>query len=347
LWAPWGVRNAVAVGNPVFPLATGTFGRGYFSALAEQRWVDGHSPEKHPPVPVPRDWTPPDNEPNRAWLAVRRVLSPGALGRLGPGLVVLGLVGAMVVLGSANRRSGRGAGLVGVLVVQVGLWVALAHGLPQRFLAPALVPLTLLAGEAVALVAARAGPLGRALSWALPACGCVAGLAGSWLHYDQAERWAVHGVDGARVARAVEPDVWALPAGSRVMLVGQATAFYMPPGTIYATTFDPHPLAEMARRGLSGEAMRAALEGMGVTHVLVHRREIARLRNSYGYPLLLSTEVASEALGGPIIAALAPLVELGLRPVKPTMTPTPGRTLYALPKAPSTAGTDGRLDPPR
>ena len=85
------------------------------------------------------------------------------------------------------------------------------------------------------------------------------------------------------------PPYWiahALPEGSRVLLVGDATGFYYPPGTIYATAFNVHPLEPLADK--PAPVILAALREMGVTHILVRWPEIWRLANTYGYPASLS-----------------------------------------------------------
>ena len=60
LFSPWLIRNTVHTGNPVFPLATKIFGRGHWSAESEQRWLNGHTPGVHPPVPAPPGWEAPE-----------------------------------------------------------------------------------------------------------------------------------------------------------------------------------------------------------------------------------------------------------------------------------------------
>jgi hypothetical protein len=82
-----------------------------------------------------------------------------------------------------------------------------------------------------------------------------------------------------------------LPAGSKVLLVGEAEAFYFPSGeveTVYATAFDAHPLAALALAVRAGEITHAEalarLRRRGITHLWVSWRELARLATTYGYP---------------------------------------------------------------
>jgi len=98
--------------------------------------------------------------------------------------------------------------------------------------------------------------------------------------------------NGAPVWRVAEMwrDLYGLPVESRPMLVGEARAFYLPSGTLYATAFDSHPLAEMIESGMSAEEILAELQARGVTHLYVNWAEIIRLALTYGYPASLAGE---------------------------------------------------------
>jgi hypothetical protein len=105
-----------------------------------------------------------------------------------------------------------------------------------------------------------------------------------------------------------------LPAGSRIMLVGEARGFYYPPGTIYATAFDAQPLAAMIDDGLSPSQIMERLRQMGVTHIWVNWGEIWRLAGTYGFPRSLSAELYDRWQSGrpPGLKIFDQLGELGL-----------------------------------
>ena len=304
LFSPWLIRNAAYTGNPVFPLATGAFGRGHWSVESEQRWVDGHGPQIKPPVPRPPAWkTPP--QPDRAEMFYAGFLVSQWFG---PILKLLAAAAVCVLIASTGAARPWDWALAGVLAVQLAVWTLWTHAMPGRFLVPAVVPMALLAGGLLArLVKVQRNPFRRKSSrpafgpWGLiPAAAVLAAAAGvnifvAYVAYRRATDPLppVHGSDGSRIA--VNDPRWkfayALRPDCRVLLVGEARGFYFPPGTIYATAFDSHPLARMADRGLGPAEVLAELRRMGVTHVWVHWLEIWRLAGTYGYPASLSAEL--------------------------------------------------------
>jgi hypothetical protein len=82
-----------------------------------------------------------------------------------------------------------------------------------------------------------------------------------------------------------------LPAGSKVLLVGNATAFYFPPDSVYATAFDDQLLDQFIRHGLSVQDILSRLKGLGITHIYVDWSEIFRLASTYGFPASLSEDL--------------------------------------------------------
>ncbi len=82
-----------------------------------------------------------------------------------------------------------------------------------------------------------------------------------------------------------------MPAGSKIMLVGDAKVFYFPHRTAYATVFNAQTLDEMIRQGLSPAAILARLREDGITHLWFDWYEIRRLAMTYGFPASLSAEL--------------------------------------------------------
>jgi hypothetical protein len=334
LFAPWLIRNAALTGNPVFPLATDIFGRGHWTLEAQQRWIQGHRPGNHAPVPEPIIRPSRAAPPSRLSQAIAGLAGP----LLNPLLVAAGLVSALwATIAWLRRRRPWPASLAVILAIQLAIWILATHELPPRFLSPALVVLCLLTGEALGALSRTFRPLPALAIILLIA---VMGLALSVRTYRLARGPVgyIEPIDPAQVARRTLEDIYRLPPDSRVLLIGEARAFYYPPGTLYATPFDAQVLLDV----LAGEASPAEqlrrMRQAGVTHILVNWREIRRLALTYGYPEPLSTDALLTAAPGqePRLGILHRLEPLGLVKVgqknAPGPRPEPMTTLYALPR---------------
>jgi hypothetical protein len=348
LLSPWLIRDAIATGNPVFPLATNIFGPGYLPVQEEQRWFAGHSPN-NPPVPIPPGWQEGDH-PSRVHMLIENFVTDIWFGPPVVAIVIVWLI--VLVVRRFVRRRGQGAtpppavgaqvcpatkgvaakvaatapagdtpsrawdwALFGVLAIQVALWVALTRGTPWRFLSPAIAEIALLAAGALAvLVPSRTTTSDRAQpksslkpsgaapkppsrtpgAWAeIAAVALLCALAGVnlWSTYSffRTDTGAIATLpwSGREIASQQSPYSIAagLPKGSKIMLVGEARAFYFPPGIVYATAFDPNPLAVAinASKGDPQELLRR-LRAAGVTHIWVNWAEMWRLAATYGLP---------------------------------------------------------------
>ncbi len=307
LFSPWLIRNAATVDNPVFPLATSVFGSGdYWSASSPQRsaelsrrWVDGHAPDKRPPVPTPRGWRMPP-QTSRLSRFYREFLSEDFFG---PVTIVLAGVGLCMLVAVKGKADPWEWSLVGTAAVQLAVWVWGTHEMPSRFIVPVIVPVVLLVGGMLARIylmqaspfARKTDPSGR--SWGVVAASILFILAVGTnmavaLMATTHTRTLVNGARGRDVAESLRSDL-KMPDGARPMLVGEARAFYFPSGTVYATAFNSHPLAEMIEQGLSAEEILAELQSRGITHLYVNWFEIIRLAGSYGCPASLADEPMS------------------------------------------------------
>lgn len=377
LQAPWLARNLAHTGNPVFPLATGLFGRGHWSAESQKRWVDGHGPEARPPVPVPRGWRAVPGR-TRLELFVGNFMTNEFFGRIS--MLIAGIAIALA-LADWKSTSAWDRALIGTLAGQLAVWCAFTHEMPWRFIVPAIGPVCLLAaGGLQRLSNLAANPFRRGatadsgpLPWGrVPAVGVLvtAAFVNLFTAYVIVEQDAlgkvVRPLPGEFIAAKVEwySDIASLPEASRVLLVGEAKAFYLPEGTVYATAFDSHPLAEMVEKGLKPGQIARRLREMGVTHILVNWQELWRLAPTYGYPASLSAGLYDQwrtGRQGRIEVLDALTATEGLRVVQqrwpggapasapgPTPAPDPPwdpfympqhwpvTTLYALPWAPAT-----------
>jgi len=329
-FAPWLVRNTVYTGNPVFPLATGLFGKAHWSDESARRWTDGHAPDKRPPVPQPPGW---QKGEQRSRLG--RFFDNFALSQwYSPMVVILALVALCALAARRGPPPWWDWSLAGVLAIQLAVWVLWTHEMPGRFLVPALVPLALLVGGMLSgLARVRENPFTHQLSprgpWGLPVAVAVfAGAAGVNLMtcygmYSQMvpadQRAAIPaGIPGELIQRELYLRYNDLPDDCRPLLVGDARAFYWPEGTVYATPFDAQPLLEVHRQSSGPEDMLRRLREKGVTHVVVNWSEIRRLAGTYGFPAGLSHELYERRLEGsaPGLAIIEQLKPHGLALVK-------------------------------
>ena len=159
--------------------------------------------------------------------------------------------------------------------------------------------------------------------------------------YSQNTSEPLHGICGEQIARnaPIWKDAHQLPQGAKILLVGDAKAFYFPPGTLYATAFDTHPLAAMIERGKTPGEIIDALGAMGVTHLWFDWPEIRRLATTYGYPPALSADLLLRPAGGqpPRLDILDAMSAGGLTISRHITPPHKDRpilvTIYALPAA--------------
>ena len=325
LFSPWLIRNAAATGNPVFPLATSTFGNGHLSVESAQRWRDGHAPGQHPPVPAPPDYQPPERRISRAarfsaFLFERPLLGHPVL-TWGFVFVLMGTIAAMVA--RPRGVAGWDWALLGVLAIQMVVWALFTRDMPARFVAVSVVPMSLLCAGGLARLACvrevrwlrQSAGLGG--YWGLAPAGLLLlatsalnlGSAGKYYRASMAVWGKVEippaGVPGALFAEVsgYYRDANALGPQSRLMLIGEAKGFFFPAGTIYATVFDDHPFQE----ALAGGDPAGALSRAGVTHVFVAWPEISRLAETYGWPAEISAERLRQLFAGwPVVASQPP-----------------------------------------
>ncbi|NLF33124.1 MAG: hypothetical protein GX591_19845 [Planctomycetes bacterium] len=269
--SPWLIRNAAETGNPVFPLATGLFGAGDWTAEQVARWDRGHAavpwPQKPAHLPEP-------------FVAVRG---------FGPALGILGLAGAALAVGRWRRADPIDRCCVGILAIQVLAWATLTH-MPPRFLLPAVVPLAVLGASACGAIGRRFGPVaanGAAVAAAAVGLACAWGLyqveMGCLRIFEQPA--ALHGMDPKRLAEIrYGPllDQWR--HGQRLLFVGDAQVYGFPGDLRYASAWEMDPLVRAVRDGDDAAAiLRRLRREQGITHILVNWPEITRLRRTYGW----------------------------------------------------------------
>ncbi len=286
--APWYVRNWIAGGNPVYPLAAEVFGSPAWPEWRKASWKRAHSP--------PTVGRGEDGKPRPAW----RALGVLAAGRRGAGLENLRTGPLLAVflplaLWGLWRRRRRAAPWLGLFVlIFVAGWAGLTHQV-ERFLFPAYGGLAILAALGVAELPRRsamalasgivlvstlaAAPAHRAyvqLCRGEPPVGVTLGL-------DAGEKWLAGPLwQAVRAANG-------LPAGSKVLLVGEVRRALFRVPVVYSTVWDRHPFEDALGEADAEEAARRLREA-GVTHVLCNNQEACRLLGSYGYLRLTDAE---------------------------------------------------------
>ncbi|MFQ5463137.1 MAG: ArnT family glycosyltransferase [Phycisphaerae bacterium] len=273
-FSPWIIKNTVATGNPVFPLADSLFHArpaGWDDASAA-RWQRGHEPAPNQRAPAARL--------KAAWDHI----VADHYQRFGPILLILG------VLGLAGRpRDTTDRVLLGLLLFQWIAWSTLTH-LYARFAIIVLVPLALLAGRSV-LSAGRAR---------LAMIGTLLTAGASWNLYfayplmrdERPLGWPASALYEGRLPEFEYLGVVnnALPDDAKILMLGDARAFYIDRRVDYHVVFNRNPFAEAIRAARGPEDVAAWLHERNYTHVLVHWGEINRLRRSrYGFPAEINT----------------------------------------------------------
>lgn len=267
-FSPWMVKNVVTTGNPVFPLANRVFQASPpgWGAAETQAWNRGHALAETDGGVLARV--------HAAWDHT----AGDRYQRFGPAILLIALGGWV------RRRRGRlDAALLILLGAQLIVWLSATH-LFARFAVVMLIPLALLCGLSVTGRQRQAGRrilatvliagAGWNLAFAVRLHGQESpGSAPSAMFYDGQ-------LAGYEYLRAVNHD---LPDNAKVLLVGDARAFYYQRRVDYCVVFNRNPFFAEATSSKSPRALLAWLRERGYSHVLVHWAEIRRLASTYGF----------------------------------------------------------------
>jgi hypothetical protein len=345
LYVPWGVRAMVAThgpgqwGNPVFPIAANTLGRGTWSQEQVDRWNRGHSPqgpkvikpdgtvEQHPITLAGRlhslvhetlldsQWSPGLSRMAR-WTQGPSRAEPPAPIWAGIGLLWL-IVPVVLVLGLWHRLGWQ---LLIVLAMQVLAWLFFTH-LQARFLLPAIIPMAILFG-----LAADAFPVPRVIILGFVALN--AALCAFLLIPDV--RLFAGGPEELPIGTFnYYPAQWSLDLnGGRTYLIGPpfGTPLYMQCSCDYNTVWDRNELADHLHEG--GDSASRWLRESNLAFVLVDWPEVERLRNSYGFDPAITRESINALVGHGLIRANAKYhIDLPGDPLELFEVEHPGTTL--------------------
>ncbi|GJM24645.1 MAG: hypothetical protein DHS20C16_10600 [Phycisphaerae bacterium] len=272
-FAPWLIKNAVMTNNPVFPLL-GSWFDSDIPGWGEAESV--HFAASHQPLPDEQ------SVGQRFGLIWKRIIADSDH-RFGAVML------ALAVVAWAKHRSRLDAALSLMLLVQIIAWMTVTH-LYARFAIPMLVPLILLAAR---------GAVSKCQSLTKPFA--IVLLAGAFLnsffayqlyarHTEHAgQRFNLEGATNAFTDGVLESERHVgyvnqeIPAEARVLLVGDARAFYLKRKCDYCVVFNRNPFAEVAESAPSPAVILDWLRDQGYTHVLVHYSEMRRLRGTYGF----------------------------------------------------------------
>ena len=251
--APWLLKNLIETGNPVFPLLWNVFGGTGWDAATDARWAAAHAPPGWSPTRWPHWFGQP----------------------LGLDLFHTPLLVAFAPLAGcvAPRRARLLATALGMLLV---VWYVATHRI-DRFWVPLLPVGCVLAGAGLRWATTRTERPVRVAAWTAAGAGvlfnfalCVGGVANEVPFSADPEAAA------AWVAGHSSPFVAALNEqfgpGDVVVLVGEAQVFDARFTPIYATAWNPAPLADPD----------APLPD-GIAAVAVNWSEITRYRATYGF----------------------------------------------------------------
>jgi len=274
-FSPWAIRNAVNTGNPVFPLARSVFHEraGVWSDEAAARWSEGHRPDPAERAPLARV------------REVGRTIFANPM--FGVPLFAFGVWGA--IAGQRRRRREAPAAIAFFLIV-VAVWAGTTH-LIDRFAVAILAPLAVLA--AIAAASGRSARIGAA---ALAVVGAAWNLRSTIGVFCDARVFDVAAFGQTEWMTSGQwPGYVHVPAlnkiqesGGRVLMLGDARAFYVAGRPGYHVVFNRNPFAEAVEaweadpRG--AERPDVWMRQQGYTHLYVDWGEVGRLsRSRYGF----------------------------------------------------------------
>ncbi|HEY0981410.1 hypothetical protein [Schlesneria sp.] len=312
---PWLLKNAVATGNPVYPLAYRVFGGKDRDEELDLKWRQGHAaktyaswgerlsdlPVKLSDVMANNDWHSPlmfGLAPLSIWwLRRRRDRAP---------------------VDAANPRQGSDIVIALWLYVawQFATWWLLTHHI-DRFYVPMFSVVALLAGIGMTwpvLAGEHAKKGAWSFVWPLVSTGVVVA---SILYNVQIMLYVGGFNAGRRDLRgaeliAIAPRIqWLnemyesgqLPAKTKVLCVGEAALFHARFPYVYNTVFDRSVFEEICKApgDTNGslrpiEEIRSEFHRRGITHIDVNWAEIQRYRapGSYGYSEFIQPELFAE-----------------------------------------------------
>lgn len=301
--SPYLLRNTIACGNPLFPFATDVFGTAHWTAEQSQRWASGHAIDASVGERLPAVWdqvmrygigaAPDASEP---WQPQWSIL---------PWLAIIGA--AFGIAASATRSAT--VRLAIMLGLQLIFWLSLTH-LESRFMLPAVVPMAILAALPVgALLRHPSMRRSQVVAGGLCVLAILYSSLPVWIFAQErngapaalvgrADLFTGDALKGAKLDAAAQSLTTVfinrrLPADARILLLGEARAFYYHADHVYQTVWDADPLgAAMAANPHDPAAWAATLRDQGFTHVLINDEMLANwTKRGWSNPLITPENV--------------------------------------------------------
>jgi len=302
--AVWLTRNAMWTGNPTFPMFTGLFGDGHWTAEQAERWTNAHSADG---VGIDRIVSQMIAHLQFGYVVWPIALVVAVVSSFGPALVVLqglwrlrerknwskaNLVYTFGLLASwYSRPRNQIAVSVGIgFGVMLLMWMLLTHH-QSRFLIPLLAPAMVLIGVALsALPRVPRVAAGVALVVTLTAVsgylytGIQNGRHAATAPYFIGDPFVLADALGGAPPQNLAAAINELPPDARVYTEAYATPFYARRDVDYRTVWDASPLGAALAEG-GPEAAAAWLKQQGYTHLAVDWNMLGRWTQpgNYGY----------------------------------------------------------------
>lgn len=284
--SPWLVKNAVATGNPVYPLMGDVFRTRGWSAEQEARFTQAH----HPPRPTFPEAV------ESFWTSVSGH-QRGSQGEwLPPRVALIVLVAPLLLLLPLEGVDRRAAAALLLLVAAHGMvWWYVTHRI-DRFFYPAVPWLAVVGGACLASLANEfLRNLIRVTAAIVLWFHAVWGVPFAAVEERIGDRTPVehvlHGTDPWEILYEVNREAFEaigraneLSPEARILVLGEARTFYLERDFVAATVFDDCPWEDIFPIApADGTQARGLLAAHGITHVLVNWSEVARLQRSYAY----------------------------------------------------------------
>lgn len=269
-FSPWLVKNLIVTGNPVFPLLGGLLDGGGWGAAERARWVQAH------PLGISR---------------AGRLLGDlrGLLFRTDhelPALIFSPAAFVFAPLAVFARKKGRVVGLLaGYVLLCLVFWLLFTHRI-VRFLVPTLAISVVLSAAGVEAVSmGRLRNLMRGVTAVLMVLSVM--MARPFI----STTWAVD-LSRPEAFFARYPGIFpyracafarGLPAGERMLAVGEGRSFYFGPNVHTETVFDPKLLDRLLADDPEPEELARRLRRQGFAYIFVNWWELSRLQSTYAY----------------------------------------------------------------
>jgi 4-amino-4-deoxy-L-arabinose transferase-like glycosyltransferase len=292
-FGPWLLKNLVETGNPVYPLAYHLFGGRDWDAALNAKWTAAHSP------------------PGFSWASLWGLACEVAFKSDWISPLLVGMAPAAFLFAD-SRQARRRAKWVAVYVVWLFISCWLFTHRIDRFWVPMLPAVALLSGIGAAWWWSTFPQVwSRAImvaSLAAIATFQLELMTNGWSGYNGYLRDLDEA--GQFAAKKTAPEIvdlnQNLPAGAKVLAVGDAEMFYARFPVVYNTVFDRSILEQWMgdessdpqgeTRLKSASEVQARLKREGITHIYVNWLEILRYRSpgNYGYTDFVRPELFVE-----------------------------------------------------